>query len=232
MHRKLSNRLAPAFATSPIDDSDEARACRARLLRELAGDVKDARVLSAMERVPRHLFIPEVSVRGAYLNRPWPIGFGQTISQPAIVAIMTEALELTGAERVLEIGTGSGYQAAILSLLASEVYTIELVPELATGAHALLRRLGYARIHVRTGDGYAGWPEAAPFDRVLLTAAPDEVPAALIDQLAQGGVLVAPVGPSGWSQSLLRYRKMGDVVSREDLGAVQFVPMVANSWAS
>jgi protein-L-isoaspartate(D-aspartate) O-methyltransferase len=209
-----------------VDDPEEARALRTRLVRELTDDVQDARVLGAMERTPRHLFVPGVSLRQAYLNHPAPIGYGQTISQPTIVGIMTEALELGGRERVLEIGTGSGYQAAILSLLAAEVFTIEVVSELAYEARARLLRLGYANVHVRAGDGYAGWPEEAPFDRVLVTAAPDEVPETLLDQLADDGILVVPAGPSAWTQRLLRYRKNGGFVSCEDLGAVRFVPMV------
>lgn len=208
-------------------DSDEARAYRGELLRELTREIRDARVLNVMGRVPRHLFVPGASLRRAYLNEPAPIGYGQTISQPAVVAIMTEALELDGRERVLEIGTGSGYQAAIISLLTSEVYTIEVVEELAQDARARLLQLGYANVHVRAGDGYAGWPEEAPFARILVTAAPDEVPPVLLDQLAENGILVAPVGPRAGIQSLLRYRKTGALVSCEDLGPVRFVPMVS-----
>lgn len=208
------------------DDPDEARSYREKLVRRLARDVKDARVLETMMRVPRHLFMPEATPRVAYLDVPAPIGYGQTISQPTIVAIMSEALELGGGERVLEVGTGSGYQAAILSVLASQVYTIEVVKELADEARSRLARLGYSNVHVRTGDGYAGWPEEAPFDRILVTAAPEHVPPVLLEQLAEGGVLVAPVGPCGWTQSLLRHRKAGTQVSVEDLGPVQFVPMV------
>jgi len=217
-----------AGATRPTvpGDSGEAREYRAQLVRDLAGEIKDARVLDAMARVPRHLFVPGVSLQRAYEDEPAPIGYGQTISQPVVVAIMTEALDLRGRERVLEIGTGSGYQAAILSLLASEVYTIEIVKELAQEARGRLLRLGYANVHVREGDGYKGWPEHGPFDRIIVTAAPDEVPRALLDQLAEGGILVIPVGPSGWTQRLERYRKTGGRISTEDLGAVRFVPMV------
>ncbi len=179
-----------------------------------------------MARVPRHWFVPGAPLRQAYANRPLPIGFDQTISQPEIVALMTDALELTGRERVLEIGTGSGYQAAVLSLLAAEVFTIELVPELAEGARTRLEQLGFSNVHVRAGDGYRGWPEAQPFDRILVTAAPEEVPRTLLEQLAPGGTLVAPVGPRDRAQSLLRYRRANGRFSREDLGGVQFVPMV------
>lgn len=209
------------------DDPDAARAYRRELLRELSGDIRDRRVLSAMMRVPRHLFVPEASLRLAYVNAPVPIGYDQTISQPTVVALMTEALRLTGRERVLEIGTGSGYQAAILSMLAAEVYSIEVVTELAEEARQRLHALGYANVRVRAGDGYAGWPEKAPFDRVLLTAAPERVPGALFEQLSDHGVLVAPVGPTDRTQALRRYSKAGPRISVEDLGPVQFVPMVA-----
>jgi protein-L-isoaspartate(D-aspartate) O-methyltransferase len=215
-------------------DSDEARADRAALVRGLADEIQNARVLDAMQRVPRHIFVPGVSLSRAYLDAPAPIGYGQTISQPTIVAVMTDALELRGSERVLEIGTGSGYQAAILSQLVSEVYTIEIVRQLAEEADVRLRQLGYANVHVRAGDGYKGWPEQAPFDRVIVTAAPDEVPRALLDQLAEGGILVVPVGPTGWTQRLVRYRKTHGRVSSEDLGGVRFVPMVpgdGDAWS-
>jgi protein-L-isoaspartate(D-aspartate) O-methyltransferase len=211
----------------PQEDTEQSRAYRAELMREVAMDVRDVRVLDVMGRLPRHFFVPRVSVRRAYENRPMPIGYGQTISQPTIVAIMTEALELTGRERVLEIGSGSGYQAAILAELASEVFTIELVPALAEETRARLQRLGYANVHVRAGDGHLGWPEHAPFDRIVATAAPEEVPRALLDQLSETGILVLPVGPRDWAQSLLRYRKHDGRLSREDLCGVQFVPMLS-----
>lgn len=218
---------ARAARDSTGDDPEQARSYRAKLVRRLSADIEDARVLETMMRVPRHLFVPGASLRVAYLNVPVPIGYGQTISQPTVVAVMTEALELRGRERVLEIGTGSGYQAAVLSLLASQVYTIEVVKELADEARGRLAQLGYSNVEVRAGDGYAGWPEEAPFDRILVTAAPEQLPPALLEQLVEGGVLVAPVGPSGWTQSLFRYRKVGTGASYEDLGPVQFVPMVA-----
>ncbi len=207
-------------------DPQETRALRAALVRELTEDVRDERVLDALLRVPRHLFVPSASYHMAYVNHPLPIGYEQTISQPTIVAIMSEALKLRGHERVLEIGTGSGYQAAVLSLLAREVYSIEVVPELAEESKERLRRLGYANVHVRSGDGYAGWPEHAPFDRVIVTAAPEELPRALFDQLADGGILVAPIGPDPWSQRLFRYVKRDGTATKEDLGGVRFVPMV------
>ena len=222
----LTVQSAGVPAAPIAGDSDEARALRRRLLQTVREEVKDARVLDAMDRVPRHLFAPGVSLRRAYADYPASIGHGQTISQPTIVAVMTAALELGGKERVLEIGTGSGYQAAILSLLAREVYTIEIVPQLAEQARERLERLGYANVHVLAGDGYKGWPEHAPFDRIIVTAAPETVPQALLDQLADGGILVAPIGPTETVQELMRYRKSGGHVASEDLGAVRFVPMV------
>lgn len=209
-------------------DSDEARGMRLRLVAKLSreGYVRSERVTDAMRRVPRHLFVPGASLEAAYANMPVPIGDGQTISQPAVVGTMTQALELGGGERVLEIGTGSGYQAAVLAVLSARVFTIEIVPRLGDTARERLARLGYANVEVRVGDGYRGWPEQAPFDRILLTAAPPEVPQALVDQLAEGGILVAPVGPEGTTQRLLRVRKERGRITREDLGLVMFVPMV------
>ncbi len=185
-----------------------------------------ARTLDAMRRVPRHLFAPNLTLDKAYEDDPQPIGFGQTISQPRIVATMTDALELSGSEKVLEIGTGSGYQAAVLSLLTKIVFSIEIVPELGEIAKKRLADLGYTNVRVRIGDGYAGWPEEAPFDRIIVTAAPEEMPQALVTQLAEGGTLVAPLGPRGDHQRLLRLRKKNGKVTQEDLGGVRFVPMV------
>jgi protein-L-isoaspartate(D-aspartate) O-methyltransferase len=209
-------------------DSATARALREALVREVAarGHVQSDRVLDAMRRVPRHLFVPGASLEDAYRDAPLPIGEGQTISQPAVVGWMSHALELEGGERVLEIGTGSGYQAAVLAELAREVYSIEVVRSLGEAARERLRSLGHDHVHVRVGDGYAGWPDQAPFDRILLTAAPPEVPKALLDQLADGGVLVAPVGAQGDVQQLLRIRREGKKLRRERLGHVRFVPMV------
>lgn len=225
------NMQSPAVQATGPADPEEARELREELVRDLAesGAVTQERVLSALRRVPRHLFVPGASLRRAYTDAAALIGHEQTISQPTVVGIMTEALELQGRERVLEIGTGSGYQAAILSLLALEVYTVELVPELAEKARDRLRDLGYANVHVRAGDGYDGWPEHAPFDRVVVTAAPAEVPTALLDQLTPDGVLIAPVGWGEWTQRLLRYRKTGGRTEIEDLGGVRFVPMVSRA---
>jgi protein-L-isoaspartate(D-aspartate) O-methyltransferase len=192
-----------------------------------ARGVRDARVLAAMRATPRHLFVPESLRSMAHDDRPLPIGHGQTISQPYIVGYMTELLRATPETTVLEIGTGSGYQAAVLSALAKQVYTIEIVPELAASSAALLKSLGKGNVEVRLGDGYKGWPEKGPFDRILLTAAPPEVPSALINQLKAGGRLVAPVGSGPFSQEIVILEKnaRGEVSRRRDIPVV-FVPMV------
>lgn len=186
--------------------------------------VKDLRVLDAMRRVPRHLFVPPIAREAAYEDYPLSIGLGQTISQPFIVAYMTEALKLAPTDRVLEIGTGSGYQAAVLAELAREVYTIEILPELAERARQTLASLGYKNVNVRTGNGYLGWPEAAPFDKIIVTAAPDEVPKALVDQLAPGGVMIVPVGVAHQVLTIITRTPAG-IVQRETIPVV-FVPMV------
>ena len=186
-------------------------------------DIKSPRVLAALRKVPRHEFVPE-AVRGeAYGDTPLPIGYGQTISQPYIVAYMSEALELEPSHRVLEIGTGSGYQAAILGELAKEVFSIEIVVPLASAARQTLARLGYKNVHVRAGNGYLGWPEEAPFDRVMVTAAPDEVPQALVDQLKVGGLMAIPVGIG--VQELRILRRTTDGVETLRTLPVRFVPM-------
>jgi protein-L-isoaspartate(D-aspartate) O-methyltransferase len=207
-------------------DPPEAQTYRDELVSRLELDVPDPKVRDVMRRVPRHLFVPDASLWGAYRDYPLPIGHAQTISQPTIVGIMTAALELTGTERVLEIGTGSGYQAAILSLLAAEVFTVEVVPELAVEARARLETLGYTNVNVRTGDGYVGWPELAPFDRILVTAAPPVLPASLLRQLKDPGILIAPIGDDSWDQRLVRIRLRDGRTTEEDLGGVRFVPMV------
>jgi protein-L-isoaspartate(D-aspartate) O-methyltransferase len=225
--RSLAIVLAIGFAAYPHSEGRESE--RERMVRTQieARGVRDAEVLRAMRSVPRELFMPpEVRAR-AYQDGPVPIGYRQTISQPYIVAFMTELLACSRAHRVLEIGTGSGYQAAVLALIAKRVYSVEIVPELARSAAAALAKLGYENVSVRTGDGYQGWPEEAPFDRVILTAAPPEIPKALIDQLAPGGRLVAPEGASPFDQQLILVEKSRDGrLTRRAVLPVAFVPMV------
>lgn len=190
-----------------------------------ARGVTDPKVLHAMRKTPRHLFVPKDLEALAYEDRPLPIGEGQTISQPYIVALMTELLELQPTHRVLEIGTGSGYQAAILAQLAKDVYSIEIVPELAKQAEAVLHSQGYRNIHIRVADGYRGWPEEAPFDRIILTAAPPVIPPELLRQLRPEGRLVAPEGIGNQDLVVLERPKSGPI-RRKVIIPVAFVPMV------
>jgi protein-L-isoaspartate(D-aspartate) O-methyltransferase len=208
------------------DESDAAARLRHEMVEEVArrDPGLDARVLSALARVPRHRFVPEVPLATAYGNHAYPIGYGQTISQPTVVAVMSDALELDGDERILEIGTGSGYQAAVLSGLAREIWSVEVVADLAEAAARRLAELGYDNVHVRHADGSQGYPAAAPFDRIVLTAAPGELPAVLVDQLVPDGILVAPIGLA--EQRLGRWRKRAGKLDYRDLGAVRFVPLV------
>lgn len=192
----------------------------------LARGIEEENVLDAMKEVPRHLFVPEELRDQAYVDSPKRIGSGQTISQPYMVALMTALLELEGGEKVLEIGTGSGYQAAVLSKMGARVYTIEIREELGKQARATLERLGYRNIHYRIGDGYLGWPEQAPFDAIVVTAAPAEIPQRLVEQLAVGGKLVIPVGR--YFQDLVVLTKGPDGVKKERVAAVRFVPMVTD----
>jgi len=192
-----------------------------------ARGVKDPRVLEAMRTTPRHLFVPEAEMPYAYEDRPLPIGSGQTISQPYIVAFMTEQLHLTGNETVLEIGTGSGYQTAVLARLARKVYSIEIRPELANGAVERLKSLGIANAEVMAGDGYKGWPEHAPFDGILVTAAPERIPPPLLEQLASPGRMVIPVG--GFYQELKVIERSGGGYTEKSVLPVRFVPFVRES---
>ena len=188
--------------------------------------VRDPAVLMAMRRVPRHVFVPEEDSRHAYENRPLPIGYNQTISQPVIVAHMTELLGLKAGHKVLEIGTGSGYQAAVLAELCDSVYSIEIVAPLGERAKAVLGELGYHQVRVRIGNGYEGWPEEAPFDRIIVTCAPDDIPEALTEQLAPGGRIIIPVGSPWQAQQLIVVRKnRKGKISSEKQYPVRFVPM-------
>jgi protein-L-isoaspartate(D-aspartate) O-methyltransferase len=211
------------------ESPDPTAAARERMVRDQieARGVKDPRVLAAMRAVPRHELVPEQLRDHAYEDRPLPIGHGQTISQPYVVAFMTEELDLDPDDRVLEVGTGSGYQAAVLGRLAREVYSIEIVEPLAERAKADLARLGYSNVHVRAGDGYRGWPEHAPYDAIVVTAAPDHVPQPLIDQLAVGGRLVLPVGRG--IQELVRITRDEQGLHEEHLIGVRFVPMTGEA---
>ncbi len=221
-------------APSPSSSSNgEAEPCpfaaqREQMVKEqiLQRGIRDPRVLEAMRKVPRHLFVPPALRDRAYRDCPLPIGYGQTISQPYIVAFMTEAARLTPQSVVLEIGTGSGYQTAILAELARQVYSLERLAPLAARAQQTLTALGYRNVEVRQGDGYQGWPEHAPYDAIVVTAAPPAVPTALLEQLAVGGTLVVPVGESQGSQSLLILHKTPEGVVQKEAFPVQFVPMV------
>jgi protein-L-isoaspartate(D-aspartate) O-methyltransferase len=216
--------VVPAAARQTSESDWAERRTRMVDTQIAARGVTDRRVLDAMRRVPRHLFVPEFNRRRAYEDTALAIGYGQTISQPYIVAYMTEALAPRSTDRVLEIGTGSGYQAAVLAELVREVYTIEIVPELAVRSRETLEALGVGNVHPREGNGYLGWPEAAPFDRIILTAAPPEIPDALVDQLAMGGLLVAPVGQGDQTMTILRRTEAGVAIWKTL--PVRFVPMV------
>lgn len=212
--------------------ADPYATSRQRMVQEqLTGpgrNITDRRVLAAMAKVPRHEFVPQDQRHLAYADSPLPIGFGQTISQPYIVAFMTEILEPRASDRVLEIGTGSGYQAAVLAELVQEVYTIEIVDALARRAEADFQRLGCANISVRAGDGYQGWPEKAPFDAVIVTCAPEAVPQPLIDQLKDGGRMIIPVGGGG-IQELVLLQKQGSGLIKRSVLDVRFVPMTGKA---
>lgn len=209
-----------------IDQGDKYEAARNRMVAtqiESRG-VKNKAVLEAMRKVPRHLFVPREYEKEAYGDYPLPIGYGQTISQPYIVAYMTEAVKPSPKKKALEIGTGSGYQAAVLAEIVEKVYTIEIVPELAKESAERLKKLGYENIVCRFGDGYKGWPEHAPFDIIIVTAAAEQIPQPLIDQLAEGGRLVIPVGPASAVQELILVEKKNGKVERSRMTFVRFVP--------
>lgn len=237
--------VAPAFGSATAGPIGGGAAAaqepgeeeRERMVREqLASEapfrraIEDSSVLAAMRRVPRHRFVPSVLRESAYADRPLRIGHGQTISQPWIVARMTELARPEPGDTVLEVGTGSGYQAAVLAEIVGHVFTVEIVGELARSARRRMRELGYGRVTVRHGDGYGGWPEQAPFDAIVVTAAPEEVPDPLVDQLAVGGRMVIPVGPQGRAQSLTVIRRRSDgSVERRVASGVRFVPMTRDT---
>jgi len=203
---------------------------RQRMVQEqlMSRDVRDERVLAAMNKVPREEFVPQDSRAASYTDQPLPIGYGQTISQPYIVAFMTEQLRPKPSDRVLEVGTGSGYQAAILAELVAEVYSVEIVEPLAKNAEATLQRLGCKNVHLKIGDGYKGWPETAPFDAIIVTCAPDKVPQPLIDQLRDGGRMVIPVGDRFAQELYLLEKKNGQLKQSATL-PVRFVPMAGEA---
>jgi protein-L-isoaspartate(D-aspartate) O-methyltransferase len=221
----------PPPAMSAMSDDDACAEARRRMVEQLRGrEISDPAVLAAVAAVPRHLFVPAEERGKAYADQAVPIGSGQTISQPYIVALMTSLLELKPGARVLEVGTGSGYQAAVLSRLAVEVYTIEILRPLAERARRTLADLGYRNVHLRVGDGFQGWPEAAPFDAIVVTAAPPAVPAPLLAQLKPGGRLVIPVGGRDALQSLLVFTRRADGgFDRASVLPVRFVPMTGEA---
>jgi len=219
--------LSTCRAAGPPDEATQARRRRA-LVEKLAREISDRRVLRALAGIPRHLFVPAAYLNQAYRDHPLPIGHQQTISQPYIVAYMSQALELTGREKVLEVGTGSGYQAAVLSRLAAQVYSVEILAELSTRAARVLAALGIKNVHLKVGDGFDGWPEHAPYDAIIVTAAPRQVPVPLVEQLKEGGRLVIPLGPSA-DQQLKTYRKRGGKLVETDSLPVRFVPMTGKA---
>ncbi len=224
----LSRQGSGTFADEVEIDGVSSKILRERLVRKIvAQGISDKKVIAAMRSVQRHEFVPKQYWDEAYANHPLPIGMKQTISQPFIVAYMTQMLELDGSEKVLEIGTGSGYQAAALAEIVDEVYTIEIIEPLARRAAKTLKRLGYDGVVVKAGDGYRGWPEHAPFDAIIVTAAPDHVPEPLVEQLKVGGRMVIPVGK--WGQRLTLITKDEDGITRREDLAVIFVPMTGEA---
>jgi len=227
----LTSRGTAATAV-PAPGTDSYALARQRMVAEQlvapGRDITNARVIAVMGKVPRHEFVPEHLRRDAYRDYPLPIGEGQTISQPFVVAFMTEQLEPKPTDRVLEVGTGSGYQAAVLSELVAQVYTIEILTDLAQRAAVDLKRLGYTNVHVRAGDGYLGWAEPAPFDSIIVTCAPQQVPQPLVDQLKEGGRMIIPVGRA-WNQELVLLRKMHGKLEQRAVLPVSFVPMTGRA---
>jgi protein-L-isoaspartate(D-aspartate) O-methyltransferase len=220
-----------ARGEDPEANFSEAR--RTMIERDIAmRGIKDQRLLQVMGTLPRHLFVPQEMRSFAYQDRPLPIGAGQTISQPYIVAFMTELLELEGRERVLEIGTGSGYQTAVLAALAEQVFSIEILPDLSARAERILKELGIQNIKLNVGNGFHGWAEEAPFDAIMITAAAPKIPAPLWNQLSDGGVLIMPLGKAGHTQQLIRARKIGGRQVVEEHSAVIFVPMTGGTRQS
>lgn len=215
-------------APAPVESTHRFNERQEMVAEQIAArGIKNRRVLEAMKKVPRHEFIPSLFQDSAYEDTPVSIGHGQTISQPYIVAFMTEALDLKPTDKVLEIGTGCGYQSALLAVLAKDVYTIEIVEPLAKQAKERLTRLGYKNVHTRTGDGYRGWPEEQPFDAIIVTAAPDHIPRALVEQLGEGGRLIIPVGSD--HQNLVLMTKKDGKMSQKTLFPVRFVPMTGEA---
>jgi protein-L-isoaspartate(D-aspartate) O-methyltransferase len=218
--------LPPTKADPNVDSREFAHLRELMVERWVAGrGVRDPRVLQAMREIPRHLFVPPMMVAKAYGDTPLPIGKGQTISQPFIVGRMIELLELTGKEKVLEIGTGTGYQACVLSRVCKQVYSIERINELGLKAMELVRKLRLNNVSVKVFDGTYGWSDRAPFDRIIVAAAAPEVPEPLVQQLVRGGKLILPIGPEG-NQRLARVSRVGTGLQIEDLGGVEFVPLV------
>lgn len=224
----IATPIAPVQVASQLSTVDELDAPRQQMVEQQLRrrGIKDPIVLGAMAKVPRHQFVDPSQAHLAYEDSPLPIGYRQTISQPYIVAYMTEAAEVGSTDKVLEIGTGSGYQAAVLGEIAEEVYTVEIIPELAQRARQILDELGYQNVYVKTGNGYQGWVEHAPYDAILVTAAPERIPQALVDQLAPNGKMVIPVGTT--NQELMVLTKQSDGLIYQRTIPVRFVPMTGN----
>ncbi len=223
----LTIMMAVVIAMPAIAEEEDYAERRIEMVEALvaAEIISDEAVIEAMKQVPRHRFVPGGQAGSAHLDRPLPIGSDQTISAPSIVGMMTEALSLEEADRVLEVGTGSGYHAAVLAEIVERVYTIEIIESLAVSAEERLAELGYENVTVKYGDGYEGWPEHAPFDAIIVTCAPDEIPEPLVEQLKEGGRMVIPVAEDGWAQTLYLVEKIDGELQKTDLADVMFVPL-------